>query len=212
MTQMPDAADDGGVSPALCRPPEFQPAFGRRSIPSGCVAPRLHTSSMRPRRALPDGRLVRQLMADLLADGTRAPNGLKQQLLRDVGAHVERRFACPVSGSVSVFGKRLAWAACASVRGPRHASAHALATRFPHPAYRTRTRSPSRSREPFNFLIFHRFQPVQRSSASERLWGSGSCPSGRGSSTHLAIPGSSGRSRSSSRLPLRWLRVGCRSS
>jgi hypothetical protein len=25
---------------------------------------------MRPRRALPDGRLVRQLMADLLADGT----------------------------------------------------------------------------------------------------------------------------------------------
>src|SRR5450631_313087 len=53
-----------------CRPPEFQPAFGGRSIPSGCVAPRLHTSSMCPRRALPDGRLVRQLMADLLADGT----------------------------------------------------------------------------------------------------------------------------------------------
>jgi hypothetical protein len=47
----------------------------------------------------------------------RAPNGLKQQLLRDVGAHVERRFACPVSGSVSVFGKRLAWAA--SVGGLR---------------------------------------------------------------------------------------------
>jgi len=32
----------------------------------GCVAPRLHTSSMRPRRALPDGCLVSQLMADLL--------------------------------------------------------------------------------------------------------------------------------------------------
>jgi len=27
---------------------------------------------MRPRRALPDGRLVRQLLADLLAEGTSA--------------------------------------------------------------------------------------------------------------------------------------------
>jgi hypothetical protein len=78
-----------------------------------------------------------QVLVEILADGTRALNGLKQQSLRDVGAHLGRRVACPVSGSVrrvrqaaSVGGLRER--ARPATREP-HALCHTLsASRVPH--------------------------------------------------------------------------------
>jgi hypothetical protein len=59
-----------GLTPGEDKDDVLLPGFGCRSIPSGFVAPRLHTSSMRPRRALPAGRLVTQNMTALLTGGT----------------------------------------------------------------------------------------------------------------------------------------------
>jgi hypothetical protein len=53
-----------------CRQSELRPCLGGRSIPAGCVAPRLHRSTMRPRRALSTGRLDHRNMTALLTGGT----------------------------------------------------------------------------------------------------------------------------------------------
>src|ERR687892_1651234 len=45
------------VSPLTARG-ESPAAFGRRCIPSGCVAPRSNTPGILARRALPDGRIA----------------------------------------------------------------------------------------------------------------------------------------------------------
>src|SRR5687768_12314407 len=59
-------------------------AFGRRCIPAGCVARRLHTPGMRAPRALPGGRL-----------GAQADTSIPERTLRSDDANGRKVLAVP---------------------------------------------------------------------------------------------------------------------